>query len=202
MTNIWNIYAKIYDQYIGNSEKDEELFNYITQFLNKDDILYDGACGTGIFSIELSKHVKQIYACDLSENMIAKTDEKIKKQNIHNIKTKIDDITNIGYEDNTFDAAITPNVIHLLDNPDKTLKELKRIVKKDGIIIIPTYITKVQNKYLEKIGKIVFALVGFKPNSWTEKQYINILQDNDMNIIEYKTFNLKEHECTVIIKNK
>ena len=59
MTNIWDIYAKIYDAFIGNSEKNKDLLKYITQYIQKDDIIYDGACGTGIFSIELSPYTKK-----------------------------------------------------------------------------------------------------------------------------------------------
>lgn len=68
MTNIWDTYAIVYDALIAKSQKDDKLFNYIRKYLDKDDIIYDGSCGTGIFSIELSKDVKESYACDLSEN--------------------------------------------------------------------------------------------------------------------------------------
>lgn len=201
MTNIWNLYAKIYDAIIGNSTKNEELFQYIRKYIKKTDYIYNGACGTGIFSIELSSYADKIEACDLSENMLRKTDEKIRKNKITNINTHLQDITNIEYPENTFDVALAPNIIHLLDNPEDALNELKRVVKKEGIIIIPTYITKQENKTIQKIGSIIFSLVGFNPNSWTEKEYLDKLTKYNMKIIEYKTFKLKRYECTVIIKN-
>jgi ubiquinone/menaquinone biosynthesis C-methylase UbiE len=202
MINICDIYSKIYDIFIGNSEKNPHLHKYIRGFIKSDDLIYDGACGTGIFSIELSPYVKKIYACDLSKEMINNFNRKIKEHNIDNIETDIQDINNIEFDDNTFDVAITPNIIHLLDNPEKALNELKRVVKPDGIIIIPTFITKVTNPTLQKIGTTIFSLVGFNPNSWTEEEYLEKLKNYNMNIQEYRTFKLRRYECTVIIKNE
>lgn len=109
---------------------------------------------------------------------------------------------NINFQNNTFDVALAQNVIYLLDKPEKALSKLKRIVKSDGIIILHIYITKVENKFLQKIGKTLFAAAVFKPNSWTTEEYLRILNDNNMEIIEYQTFKLKRYECTAIIKNR
>lgn len=49
--------------------------------------------------------------------------------------------------DEAFDKVVAGNVIHLLDEPYKALKELERVCKKGGKIIIPTYINN------EKEGK-------------------------------------------------
>ena len=132
--------------------------------------------------------------------MINITNKKIKENKINNIETSIQDITQIQFKDNTFDVAITPNIIHLLDKPEQALQELKRIVKPNGTIIIPTYITKTNNN-IQKTKKKLLNLVGFNSNDWTEEEYIQKLKNNNMNIIDYKTFKLKEYECTAIIKN-
>ena len=198
---LWNKYAKLYDTYIGKSEKNTEHMNYIKENLKKSDYLYEGACGTAVFSIELSQHVKQIEACDNSENMLKEAKKKIIKENITNINTNLQDITNINYPDNTFDVAIAANVIHLLNKPEKAISELKRVVKKEGIIILPTYITNDKKEYVEKLEEMILKIFGFKANSWTEKEYLEILQKNNLKIIKHKTFKLKRYECTPIIKN-
>ena len=67
--------------------------------------------------------------------------------------------------------VVAANVIHLLDEPDKALSEMKRVCKDSGKIIIPTYINKskknsmVAAKVLEKMGvdfKRQFDLDSYK----------------------------------------
>ena len=68
------------------------------------------------------------------------------------------DITALRFSDNSFDAVVAGNVIHLLPEPDKALRELFRVTKSGGKIIVPTYINmskgtgKVAVKFIEKLG--------------------------------------------------
>ena len=47
-----------------------------------------------------------------------------------------------------WDKVVAGNVIHLLDNPVEALKELERVCKPSGKIIIPTYVN------IKKTGKL------------------------------------------------
>ena len=44
------------------------------------------------------------------------------------------------YADDSFDAVVAGNVIHLLPESGDALKELKRVVRPGGTIIVPTYV--------------------------------------------------------------
>jgi ubiquinone/menaquinone biosynthesis C-methylase UbiE len=59
-----------------------------------------------------------------------------------NIAFEQADITSLGYPDNSFDAVVAGNVIHLLDDPMKALNELDRVCKPGGRLIIPTYMNR------------------------------------------------------------
>lgn len=68
------------------------------------------------------------------------------------------DITHLNCRDELFDKVVAGNVIHLLPEPEKAIKELERVVKPGGLIIIPTYINmstgsgKLAVKFIEKLG--------------------------------------------------
>ena len=49
-------------------------------------------------------------------------------------------MTRLKCRDNKFDKVVAGNVIHLLEDPCSALKELERVCKTGGKIIIPTYI--------------------------------------------------------------
>ncbi len=66
--------------------------------------------------------------------------------------------TALRFDDNSFDAVVAGNVIHLLPEPDKALRELFRVTKSGGKVIVPTYINmsketgKVAVKFIQKLG--------------------------------------------------
>ncbi len=49
-------------------------------------------------------------------------------------------MTRLKCRDNRFDKVVAGNVIHLLEEPYTAVRELERVCKKGGKIIIPTYI--------------------------------------------------------------
>lgn len=199
MINKWDIYAIAYDTIINQTS--QEYLDYLKSYLNDNDIILDAACGTGTLAIELSKNVKRIYATDLSQKMIETSKKKIKKNQINNIITQRQDIYDIKFDDNTFDVAIAANIIHLLDKRQKAMDELKRVVKKDGLIIMPTY-TVEEKSTLEKIKLRIIKTIGFESNSWTEKEYIRTLNEHNLDIIDYQIFKTHLDECVVIIRNR
>ena len=62
------------------------------------------------------------------------------------------------FADDSFDKVVAGNVIHLLPNPQTALKELERVCKPGGKLIIPTYInnsadsSRAAVRFLEAIG--------------------------------------------------
>ena len=83
---------------------------------------------------------------------------KKKLKHYDNVDFKKVDIMNIKAKDDSFDVVIAGNVIHLLPDPQSAMKELARVCKDGGRLIIPTYINgdegtnKLAVKFLEKLG--------------------------------------------------
>lgn len=194
----WDKYAPIYDMIMSKESKNDELFTYIRQYLNKENILLDVACGTGLFTINLSKDVKEVHSFDYSEEMIKITQKKIQELHLNNIHTSIQDITNLNYEDDKFNVVIAANIIHLFNKPENVLKELQRVTKDNGIIILPTYTI---GRKFDKIKIKFMKIFGFNSNEWTPDEYINILENNNLDIIDDKVLESGQTTCIVIIKN-
>jgi demethylmenaquinone methyltransferase/2-methoxy-6-polyprenyl-1,4-benzoquinol methylase len=105
--------------------------------LNPNSIL-DVATGTGDFAIEaLSLQPEEIIGVDISEGMLEKGREKIKKKGLQNrIKLTSADSEALPFEDNKFDAVIVAFGVRNFENLKVGLSEIIRVLDKDGMLIV------------------------------------------------------------------
>lgn len=93
--------------------------------------------GKGSYTKELAKRVLpdgRVYAIDIQESVINWLKRRIKKENITNIIPKIDDAYNLSFEDGSVDRVLAIACLPEIPEPVKVLKELKRVLKLDGIV--------------------------------------------------------------------
>ena len=117
-------------KYVDRTQKDI-VFDMIDSW--KIDILEVG-CGTGRFSIEISKRGGIVTALDPALSMLKKIKRRV------NIKdSKIELVGGSGYElpfkDNSFDGCICINVLSHLPNYEKVFKEIHRVLKPSAFFI-------------------------------------------------------------------
>src|SRR3990167_9301495 len=92
-------------------------------------------CGTGNGSKLIKKYfeAKKIYATDLDERMI----NIAKRRNtVESITFEVQDATKLKYSSKSFDAIFDLGVIHHIPNWKDCLKELKRVLKPNGQLIL------------------------------------------------------------------
>jgi ubiquinone/menaquinone biosynthesis C-methylase UbiE len=97
----------------------------------------DVGCGTGNFSIKLAKMGLKVTGIDVSDNMLKVAENKAKAEGL-NIDFFNMDAHDMRFKDNSFDGVISMAVIEFIDKPERTLKEMFRVVKKGGRILIGT----------------------------------------------------------------
>ena len=99
------------------------------------------AAGTGEISIAVSDKASEITCTDLSIKMLEQAEKKCRAKGITNITFEERNIFDLKDPDETYDAVIAANVLHLLDEPQKAIHELLRVLKPHGKLIVPTFIT-------------------------------------------------------------
>ena len=119
----------------------------------------DIATGTGDFAIQcLKANPDKVVGIDISSGMLEVGKKKIKKQGLEDkIELYLGDSENIQFEDNSFDAAIVAFGVRNFENLEKGLSEIRRILKKDGVLIV---------------------LEFSKPSSFPFKQFYNFYFNN------------------------
>jgi len=106
----------------------------ILQLLKSDKSrILEIGCGTGMLSLYLGKKNPRlnIEAIDLSPKAIEVAKKQLGKQ--HNIKFRVGDVNNLPFKDATFDVVVGNSILHHVDF-DKVVKEVKRVLKPNGII--------------------------------------------------------------------
>ena len=101
----------------------------------ENKIVLDIACGTGYGSFFLSHHALKVVGIDINEEVINENKTKYIKRNLDFLVGQID---NIPIEDNSIDVVVSFETIEHVHNAKKTLSEIKRVLKKNGLLIIST----------------------------------------------------------------
>lgn len=171
----WQKFAKIYAPFMKSSAAlYNEICGEITQKLNKNMTVLELACGSGQLSFTLSDCVKAYEATDFSQAMI---NEAKKKKKVSWLHFSVQDATNLPYAENSFDAVIISNALHIMPYPEKALSEIKRVLKDDGILFAPTFIHGESKGYRLRIR--LMEAFGFHTYSkWSEESFAQFLKNN------------------------
>ncbi len=143
----------------------------INKYIKKEDKVLEIGCGSG--NILKLINSKNIYGLDISPKMI-----EICKKTIPNGNFIAGDAENLPYEDNFFDKVIISEVLYYLPDLEKALKEVNRVLKKNGLLLI----TSLNKKYNFVKTLVNILKIGVHDNvslSYISLNYLkNSLQKN------------------------
>lgn len=97
----------------------------------------DIGAGTGIFTVEAAKISSgNVYALDISEDMLKVINEKAKTERFENIFTIIVDSEILNLPSESCDLVLLSTVLHEIDNKSPMIREIKRVLNKNGKLAI------------------------------------------------------------------
>lgn len=195
--NFWEKIACVYSAFM---KKNEKTYLLICQVLEKYissmcDVL-ELACRSGQLTFHLCDKAAKWIATDYSEKMVS---ECKKHQGNHKVLIEVADATNLNYEKDSFDIVVIANALHIMPDPDAAMKEIKRVLKPDGILCAPTFVyDDVRRKFLlrmmEKAGFITY-------HKWKLEEFKTYISAKGLEIIScelVESYPLKE--CILIAK--
>ena len=173
----WDNVAGVYDVFVNviNRKTHQKLKRIVSSLIEPDDTVLECACGTGLLSAVIAPKCRQLTATDFSEKMLKRAEKNCRS--FRNITYAQADITALSFADASFDKVVAANVIHLLDDPMTALRELNRVCKDGGMLIIPTYMNKDdQGKTSRFSGAVGKAGADFK-QQFTVESYRQFFLD-------------------------
>lgn len=124
-----------YEIFSVSEDAENKVGNYLRDIC-KDKIVLDAGCGTGKFLNILEDNSKKYIGIDLSEKQLEKAKNKSKKITSEFICSNLN---NINLESDKVDLIISSWVLGTItdiEERNSCLKELKRLLKPDGTIIL------------------------------------------------------------------
>lgn len=100
---------------------------------------------------------KQVVAVDISKEMLRRAREKLRKYN-GDIKLRLEDVQNLSFKDESFDTIFTSWVFCSVTDPIKGLKELRRVLKKDGQLLMLEHVRskgKTLGNLMDKLNPLI-----------------------------------------------
>jgi ubiquinone/menaquinone biosynthesis C-methylase UbiE len=116
-----------------------------------------------------------MYASEYVSKLVPKAQKRNPKVNV--IQESVYELT---HKDKTFDVIFLLEVLEHLDYPEKALKEIRRVLKDDGVLILgvprePLWrvLNMARGKYLKDFGNTVGHL-----NHWSKRTLVNHVNEH------------------------
>lgn len=112
--------------------------NYILDLFDQDGkLILDIGCGPGEMIRDLLKRQCRVWGLDIAEGMLRVAQKNLEeKAGNGEMCLGCGNIEALGFKEKTFDGAICAGVIEYLDSDKKALRELNRVLRKNGTLII------------------------------------------------------------------
>lgn len=157
-------------------------YAWASSFVKEDHVVLDAACGVcHPFKFYLCNLCKKVYACDSDARLMSNTEilkdiikvfgyegRNFPLEYLDKSLRSQQDISNTSYSDSMFDRIFCISVLEHLPEEQvlKTLLEFKRILKKDGLLVVtidyPYLDLDIFNRMLKKSGLVYTDRVNFE----------------------------------------
>lgn len=103
--------------------------------LKPDYVAADLGCGSGFFTLPLSRKVKKVYGIDVQKEMLEFLEKKILKEKVKNIELLLTREDEIPLENERVDLLISVNTLHEFRDKEKMIEEMRRVIRQDGKVV-------------------------------------------------------------------
>jgi ubiquinone/menaquinone biosynthesis C-methylase UbiE len=117
-------------------------------------------CGNGTYSTVLASKADRLYATDHSDQMVSVC--KVRLKHLKNAVVEKQNCFALSYPDAGFDAVVMINLLHVIPEPEKAVRESRRVLKTNGKIVVVSFTTQgmglfgklaMTYRYLRAFGK-------------------------------------------------
>ncbi len=190
--SIWDRFASVYSSFVtgtpGNKRAYEAIFKRIRTVVKDKEVL-EIATGPGVIAKQVAAESKSMIATDFSEKMIAVAR---RGEVPSNLRFEQADACALCYEDDSFDVVIIANALHVIPKPEEALAQIRRVLRKDGILVAPNFIHDNKSR-ISKIFSRALSVAGVVFESkWDADGFTAFLEQNG-----FKVKNSKQLDSTI-----
>lgn len=127
-------------------------------------VVGDLGCGAGHISDALAPCVARVISVDESGPMLAAA--KTRLANHQNVELRTGTIEALPIDDAVLDAAVLFLVAHFITDPAKALREIRRVVKPGGRLLIVDLMSHDRIEYMVQLGHVWQGFDGEQVKEW------------------------------------
>ena len=157
----WDFSAPFYDRAEQANTAYNGMLRLVRDLTPQEAGVFEAAAGTGAVSVFVADKAKTVLCTDISDRMLKVARKKATKQGIQNITFSTRSIFDTGEPDGSYDVVIASQVLHLIDEPQKAAKELKRI--SSGSVITTVALLKGLRGFFARPAVGIWRFFGFAP---------------------------------------
>ena len=133
--------------------------------LKEDSVVLEIGPGPGFFSDKVARTISKgkLYLTDIQKEMLDYAKKRLLKKNISNAEFKLCDGNSLPFESDMFDVVFLVAVLGEISNKNAYIKEIFRVLRKNGTLSISELPGDPDNMTIEEIQNLVEEF-GFKPD--------------------------------------
>jgi ubiquinone/menaquinone biosynthesis C-methylase UbiE len=101
----------------------------------KDEMILDAGCGTGVFTLDILSCGPQVIGLDISLPMLLRAGKKLKRFPFQMV---LADILNLPFQKGSFDKVVSVTALEFIREAEDAVDELFRVTKRGGCIVVAT----------------------------------------------------------------
>ncbi len=125
---------------------------------DKKEMIFDFATGSGRMVSVLTRIGYEIITADITDEQRPEAVTRIKDEYMDKVKFTLMNLESVPYKDNSLLSIETVNTVHHLENPVECIKELIRINKREGKILVADFNDEgfdlMDKVHMSKYGKL------------------------------------------------
>jgi len=144
-----------------------------------------------------------VYATDISSEMIEHCKSKQDSINSYNIEFSKEDSYSLTFEDAIAEKVICCNALHVMSDPKRALGEMRRVLKQDGKLIIPTYCHEEGKSISSRLFRIAIRFANFigvipSFHIWKKEDLISVIESAGFRIEGSERINYAKMFCLYV----
>lgn len=155
---VYSMTAASYDKYGGNTFEAYAQPLLDGAKLKPGQHVLDVACGPGIPSLMAAPLVAPdgaVVGIDLAPGMVELAKKKAEEGGLTNVTFREADAENLPFHDHSFDVVLSNHGLVYTTDRMKALREMWRVLKRDGLIAISTWSTPDRSLTISIVAKVI-----------------------------------------------
>jgi len=138
----------------------------ITRLIEPGLRVADIGTGTGILALELAKLGVSVIGVDNSARMLEAAESKFEEAGVTGVELRRGEAHRLPLEDGEVDGCFVHMVLHYLPSPADAVREMARVVKPGGTVVVVDFVRHAQEWMRQELGVVWLGFTPEEIDSW------------------------------------